>query len=258
MFQEERFKLICELVKSSPSVKVTELSTLLNASVATVRRDLEELQQQGLIMRTHGGAMLPYSVGHEKTIEQLQTRHAKEKVSIARFAATYIRPNDTIFLDESTTVQALARELVYSPVAGLTVLTTSLSVIELLSSLPSVQVILSGGSVNYEQSSVEGYASTRFIRSFRMDKCFIGVNGVDAGFGLSVPRLSEAELKTAVIESSRASYTLADGSKFGKSYFAQLPTTDFLITDTRLLDFDYDLLEQKMEVFFADERSERE
>lgn len=252
MFQEERLQAICEMVAHRQSVKVSELSEELNISVATVRRDLEELQRQGRVMRTHGGAMLPYSVGYEIQVDKLGMKCGEEKRKIARKALSYIQNNDTLLIDESSTAFELVRVLAEGGFASLTIMTTSLKAVQALSHVKNYQVVLVGGCVNYDQSSVEGYAAVQFIQKHRVDKCFIGVNGIDKTFGFSTPRLSEAEMKTAMIASSRVSYVLADHTKFGKCYFANIPAADYVVTDTRAPGFAYESLERLSEVFFAD------
>lgn len=252
MFQEERLQTIYKLVSEQQSIRVSELSQLLQISDATVRRDLEELQQRGTLMRTHGGAMLPYSVGHDMQVDKLQMKNVEEKRLIANAALGFIRDNDTLLIDSSSTALELAQLLTQCDRKGLSVITMSLQVVQALKSCENMQVILIGGKVNYGQLSMDGYAAVRFLQNLRVDKCFIGVNGINAEFGFSTPHLEDAEMKAASISASCVSYVLADHTKFGKAYFASIPMVDYLITDTRIPDFDYDSLEKKLILYFAD------
>ena len=256
MFSNERLQRICDLVNERGSVRVTELSALLDVSEVTVRRDLELLSKEKRLQRTHGGAVSVHPVGEEITAPELirSRRHADEKRLIAHAAYEMIKDRDTIFMDGSSTVNELAGLIARRDDKRLIIITPSIGVLLTLKECGSASVIMLGGEVNYRIGHVEGTLTTESIRNMRADKCFIGVNGIDQSFGFSFPRLIEIDLKCGMMKSSRQSIVLADHSKFGKVYMSRLSERcDFVITDTRLKDYDYEWLTNESTLLFADE-----
>lgn len=260
MFPNERLQRICDVVNERGSVRVTELSEILDVSEVTVRRDLELLSKEKRLQRTHGGAVSMHPVGDEITAPELIRSHVhvEEKRLIARVAYDMINDKDTVYLDGSSTVNELARLIAKEDEKRLYVITPSLTVLSALSECASASVIMLGGEVNYRLGHVEGTITTEAIRNMRADKCFIGINGIDQSFGFSFPRLIEIDLKCGMMKASRQSIVLADHSKFGKIYMARLSERcDYVITDTRLKDYDYKWLTDECDVLFADERLPR-
>lgn len=256
MFAEERQQKIYDIICKKRSVKVSELSKMLNISVVTVRRDLEELQKQNRIVRTHGGAMLAYSVGRAIKWKDLISQNSELKQKIARVAYDQICEHDTILLDSSSTVYELVKLIAGGNKGNLRVITTSLLAVQTLSNCKNCKVMIVGGDINYTHDTVEGYVAARFIKDIRVDKCFIGINGVDEKFGFSTPRYEDAEIKSLMIASSVKSYILADHTKFGKVYLAKVDPCSCLITDSQLPDFSYDLLEKRTDIIFADQEEQ--
>ncbi len=242
MFQEERQKKIVEVISQRKSVRVRELSELFDTSEATIRRDLEELDSRKQIVRTHGGAIALYSVGKEISAPELISRleHIEEKRCISRRAYEEIRDDDTLILDASSTVDELVKLIAAGDRRRLTIVTPTPRTVERLAELSECRVILLGGIFNYTHNIVEGPMTTHTLRSIRADKCFIGTNGIDSEIGYSTPRLMDAEMKELMIRSSRRSYILADGTKFGRTYFAKVDAeVDCIITDSRRDDYSY-------------------
>lgn len=257
MLADERLRRICDLVNDKGTVRVTELSRLLNVSEVTVRRDLETLARANRLQRTHGGAVSMHPVREEITAPELirSHRNVAEKRLIAQVAYDMINEKDTIFMDGSSTVNELARIIAQEDRKQLFVITPSLSVVSALANCASASVIMVGGEVNYRMAHVEGTLATESIRNMRADKCFIGINGIDQSFGFSFPRLIEIDLKCGMMQSSRQSIVLADHTKFGRVYMARLNTRcDVVITDTRIRDYDYEWLTNGCTVVFADEK----
>ena len=261
MLSNERLRRICDLVNDRGAVKVTELSQLLNVSEVTIRRDLETLSRENRLQRTHGGASSLHPVGEEITAPELirSHRNVEEKRKIAQVAYDMINEKDTVFLDGSSTVNELARIIARENRKRLCIITPSMTTVAALSDCTSVSVIMVGGEVNYRLGHVEGTLATESIRNMRADKCFIGINGIDQSFGFSFPRLAEIDLKCGMMHSSRQSAVLADHTKFGRVYMARLNTRcDYVITDTRIRDYDYQWLMDGCTVLFADEMDEKE
>ncbi len=254
MFPEERQQKICDIVTQRRSVKVTDLSNELEISEATIRRDLEELQKQKRIIRTHGGAMSAYFVGKAVTSSELSYKDSELKQQIARVAYDMIDDYDTLLMDTSSTVHELIKLIASGTKSHLRVITTSLMAIQELSKSSNCTVQVVGGDVNYEHQTSEGSVACRFIRDIRVDKCFIGINGIDETYGFSTPRYVDADIKTHMIESSNCSILLADHTKIGKTYLAKIAKPDCLITDRREMDFSYEMLGDSVDVIFAEER----
>lgn len=252
MFAEERQERIYELLCEKNSVKVAELSQIFQASEVTIRRDLDALQKQNRLLRIHGGAVRVHSVGRALIAGDLQTTQVQEKRQIAKLAYRQIKDFDTLLLDSSSTVLALCRLLKQNPKRSLRIVTTSLEAVLLLAACQSYQLLLVGGEYNVTHQTVEGYLAGSFIESIRVDKCFVGINGVDESFRLSTPRFEDAAIKEHMIRSSERSYVLADHSKFGEVYLAPVIQTDVLITDKQLPDFSYEKAD--LELLFADDK----
>lgn len=253
MFAEERQDKIYEILCRQHSVKVAELSQLLDTSEVTIRRDLDELQRQNKALRTHGGAIMPYSLGWEINAENLTEKEQPLKKGIAQLAYENINDYDTILMDNSSTVCELASLIAEGPRSHLRIITPSLRIVETLSQCSACNVMIVGGDVNYKHKMVEGYLAAQFIKNVRVDKCFIGINGIDEKFGFSTPRYEDADIKSHMIASALKSYVLADHTKFGKVYLARVEMSTCLITDTRLPHFPYDKLDDDLDIYFTDQ-----
>ena len=259
MFAEERQQKIYDIVRREKSIRVQQLSKLFQSSEVTIRRDLEELQRQRKIVRTHGGAMVYNPVGKSIKVPELMAdaRTLPEKQAIAAAAYGFLNDDDTILLDGSSTVHELVKLIACGEKKNLIIITTSALTVTALSELTNSRVIMVGGVVNHAHNTVEGNITNRFIRDLRVDKCFIGINGVDEGFGYSTPRFEDAELKTLAMAAANQSFILADRTKFGRSFLARVDAVcDYLITDSRQSNFQYDVLNEQTTVVFADERQE--
>jgi DeoR family fructose operon transcriptional repressor len=252
MFAEERQQKIYDIIYNRRSIRVSELSRMLNISEVTVRRDLDELQKQKRIIRTHGGAMAAYSVGRAFKSEELLPKNNELKKKIALAAYETIDEYDTLLMDSSSTVFELIRLIATGKKTNLRVITTSLLAVQTLSNCKNCKVMIVGGEVNYSHSTIEGYVASKFIKDIRVDKCFVGINGIDEEFGFSTPRYEDAEIKSLMIASAIKSFILADHTKFGKTYLAKVDPCSCLITDTGLPDFSYDTIEENSDIIFAD------
>ncbi|HWR22813.1 MAG TPA: DeoR/GlpR family DNA-binding transcription regulator [Feifaniaceae bacterium] len=256
MFAEERQQKIYDMICQEKSMRVQQLSKLLNISEVTIRRDLEELHKQKKIIRTHGGAMAYYPVGKSIKVPELMadTRLLSEKRAIAAAAYQFINDYDTILLDGSSTVYELVKLLAENEKEHLIIITTSPHSVVALAGLKTCQVIVAGGTVNYAHNTVEGHIANKFIQDIRVDKCFIGINGVDEDFGYSTPRFEDAEIKMLAVAAANQSFILTDRSKFGKMYLARVNIVcDYLITDSRQNDYPYEALNPQTTVVFANE-----
>jgi len=260
MLAEERKKIICDIVNRKKAVRVAELSQRLNITEATIRRDLDELQKDHKLRRTHGGAVALYTAGIGGTINNLAIQNIIEKRKIAEKAFEYVYDFDTVLFDGSTTVLELACLLGNRGRKGVTVLTNSLNVVNVLSEKANrgeIKVIQIGGEVKCHLNSTVGELAVQAIRNLRVDKTFMGVNGIDIEYGYSIANMEESMVKKEMIHSAKQTFVLADNTKFGKSYLAKVTGTegeiDYLITDSKTEDFDYEKMEEMVHIIYADE-----
>ncbi len=233
----QRQALILEQVREHGAVRVADLVTSLGVSDMTVRRDLELLQERGLIEKVHGGAAaIEGSSLFEPGFTVKSTLMEAEKELIAVSAASLVTPGTAIAISAGTTTYALARRLTDIP--GLTVLTNSVPVADVLykDGRPDQTVILSGG-VRTPSDALVGPFAVDVIRSLHVDSVFMGTHGVDARSGFTTPNILEAETNRALIQAGRRLIVLADHTKWGIigiSSVARLEEADTMITDSGL------------------------
>jgi DeoR/GlpR family transcriptional regulator of sugar metabolism len=233
----QRQALILEQIREHGAVRVADLVTTLGVSDMTVRRDLELLQERGLLEKVHGGAAsIEGSSLFEPGFTAKSTLMEAEKELIAAAAATLVTPGTAIAISAGTTTYALARRLTEVP--GLTVLTNSVPVADVLykDGRPDQTVILSGG-VRTPSDALVGPFAVDVIRSLHVDSVFMGTHGVDARSGFTTPNILESETNRALIQAGRRLIVLADHTKWGIigiSSVARLEEADTLITDAGL------------------------
>ena len=138
--------------------------------------------------------MVAYSVGRAIKWQDLITQNSDLKRKIALLAYEHISDYDTLLLDSSSTVYELVQLIATGEKTNLRVITTSLLAVQALANCKNCKVMIVGGDLNYSHSTVEGYVAAKFIKDIRVDKCFVGINGIDEKFGFSTPRYEDAEL----------------------------------------------------------------
>jgi DeoR/GlpR family transcriptional regulator of sugar metabolism len=233
----QRQTLILERVREQGAVRVADLVRALGVSDMTVRRDLELLDERGLLEKVHGGAAaIEGSSLFEPGFTAKSSLMQNEKLAIAGSAAAMVEPGTAIAISAGTTTYALARRLVDVP--GLTVLTNSVPVADVLhrDGRPDQTVILSGG-VRTLSDALVGPFSVEVIRALHVDTVFMGSHGMDYRSGFTTPNILEAETNRALIEASRRLVVLADHTKWGIigiSSVARLEDADTVITDSGL------------------------
>lgn len=213
----ERRQQIVALVDESSGQTVAELSTRFGVSPATIRRDLVQLSERGLVERAHGGAAK--RVRGESGIPEppLLTRaavHADEKRRIGTAAAAYVRDGETIIVSGGTTTAQMVPHL--SERTGLTVITNALNIVLLLASYPHITVIVPGGALRHSELTVLGSLAEDALQNLRADKLFMGSPAIHIGYGLSAENLAESRSDQILMASSREVIVLADPSKFGR------------------------------------------
>ncbi len=230
----ERRQSIVELLRRQPGLRVPEIAAALKVSEGTVRNDLNALEADGRLERVHGGAVLI----EQKQISQTSftdrhREHANQKEAIAREAANLVQDGDSILLDASSTVYYFA--LALEKRQNLRVVTNGLDVARLLAKNPSNTVILVGGILSPDGSSLTGLFSEQAIRELHVQKAFISASGFSLERGLTEVHLAEAQLKRKAIESARQVIALVDAGKLGHedlTPFARIEQITHLFTDS--------------------------
>jgi len=214
MLSEERRRETLELLRIEGRVLVRELAKRFRTSLITIRKDLESLHHQGLIERTHGGA-LPVRTGalQDQSLQEKVRLHRQEKARIANAAVRMIRPGQVIILDSGTTTTAIARGC--RQIRNLTVVTNGTNIAAELAG-SEVEVILTGGSLRKNSFSLVGPLAEESLRKLSADLLFLAVDGFDVGYGLTTPNQLEARVNRAMAEAARRTIVVCDSSKFGR------------------------------------------
>ena len=220
MFPVERQKRILDTLKAEGSVLVNKLSVDLGVTEETVRRDLEKLEKQEALVRTHGGAIPVESSNHEMSLEKRKYLNTDAKERLAKEAASYIVPGDTIFLDSSTTTFYMAREI--RNMKDVTVVTNSMRVISELAGIPTLRVIGVGGFASNNQSFVGNLATSYIEENFYANKFFFSSRGVTKTGGILESNEAECGIKKCMLKNSEKKFYLCDKSKIGRIGFAKL------------------------------------
>lgn len=214
MLSEERRREILELLRNDGRVLVRDLSKRFRTSLITIRKDLESLHHQGLLERTHGGA-LPLRTGalQDQTLQEKERLHRNEKMRIAAAAVKMIRPGQVVILDSGTTTTAIARGCRH--VRGLTIITNATNIATELEG-SNVEVILTGGTLRKNSFSLVGPLAEESLRKLSADMLFLAVDGFDVAYGLTTPNQLEARVNRAMAEAARRTIVVCDSSKFGR------------------------------------------
>ncbi len=228
----ERHQYIIKQIKKNGHVSVLDLCEELEVSSVTIRKDLQFLEDSGLVYRTHGGATSQNPYQTDRPVFEKEKIHEQEKRLIAKAASKLIASNDSIIIGSGTTTQFLAREM--SPLGDLTVVTSALNVTMELVKHQNVEVIQLGGSVRRSSTSVTGPYANTVLESFFCSKLFLGVDGIDMDFGISTTSAQEAMLNQKMIEVAQQVIILADSSKFGRKSFGKI--VDFSKIDVVISD----------------------
>jgi DeoR/GlpR family transcriptional regulator of sugar metabolism len=231
MIAQERRQRIFEQIESSGVASVRELARRFAVSGITIIRDLQELEQQGLIRRVHGGAISVRGASYEPPFIARESHQVEEKRRIAEKAVELINDGDSLILDVGTTTLEIAQAL--KGKHNLTVLVTNLRAAVELANQPSLQVIVIGGKLRAGELSMVGHLAEQTLRSFQVDKAFIGVGGITLEHGLTEFNFEEAGTKRVMIERARQRVIVADHTKFGKvmlTTVAPLDCADIIIT----------------------------
>jgi len=228
---QDRLDQIMDFLKSHNLVTVEQLVSALDASPATIRRDLIKLDEQGVINRSHGGVALNRFIPVQPTTNEKQHRNLPEKREIARRAVSLIKPGDAVVLDAGTTMLEVARQLTHLP---LRVITVDLRIALFLSEFKQIEVTIIGGRIDDSSQSCIGDHGRRLLRSIYPDIAFVSCNSWSVEKGITTPTEEKAALKQDLLANARRRVLLADSSKYGPySLFCVNPLSSLtdIITD---------------------------
>jgi DeoR family fructose operon transcriptional repressor len=216
MLQEERFEyILTELTKKS-AVKVSSLAKALDTSESTIRRDINELDEDGKVRKVFGGAV---SVSNSiNTIDTdmvtKQTANTDEKDRIAKYAASLINANDFVFIDAGTTTEHMIKYIDTKVMDSAFFVTNGITHAVMLNKL-GFRVYVPGGILKNTTEAIVGATAVEYLEKCNFTKCFMGVNGIDTARGFTTPDMDEAKIKSTVLKNAYMAYILGDHSKFG-------------------------------------------
>lgn len=254
---QARRAMILEELATHRVVRIADLSERFGVSEVSIRRDLERLEQSGLLKRIHGGAVsIPGLPSHEISSTRALA-HAREKERIGRAAAQMIRENERLIFDSGTTTLQVARHIPgHLLTAGnLTVITASLPIVYELGAWKSVHIIVLGGVYLHEYQVMVGPQTIEALRGLHADTMFLGADGLTFSNGVTTANVLEAEVDRALVQSASKVVVVADSSKIGViGLVTIMPLTriNALITDDKAPpDFIARLRDEGVEVITA-------
>jgi len=232
LYPEERRQEILNQVNQVGRVSVLELSQQFGVSEVTIRADLQNLADQNLVVRTHGGAVPPgRGLGDLSLSIRLQQQVA-EKSLIGEAGAAMVSNGDAIILDTSSTALAIAQRLKHH--RDLTIISNSLAIAQGLLDVPGISVVMPGGTLRRETASLIGVDGLEILQKFNIQKGFFGAHGISLLEGLTDVSADEAEVKRPLVAMCRQVIAVLDATKWGRvglASFADLEDIDCIITD---------------------------
>jgi DeoR family fructose operon transcriptional repressor len=215
---EERYSFILEELKKQKVVKLAQLNQQLDASESTIRRDLEAMEQQGLLTRIHGGAKLNLRLDEELSLHEKSVKNVQQKEQIAQFAASLVERGDVIYLDAGTTTQLMIPHLQGKEAI---VVTNSVHAAVQLADL-DIHTIILGGRIKLSTKAILGSAAATELKRYYFNKAFLGMNAAHEEAGYTTPDPEEAALKRLAIEQAQPAYVLLDTGQLGQVTFAKV------------------------------------
>lgn len=231
----KRHEDILKLLQNNEYVNVNDLCQELKVSAVTIRKDLNFLENKGLLYRTHGGASIHNPYTQDTPVSEKEKLFAEEKLAIGKAAAELIKSGESIIIASGTTVKAFTKQI--DKEINITAITASLKIAQDLTSFPNITTIQLGGEVRKSSKSVIGFYAESAFDFLSAEKLFIGVDGIDLDYGLTTSNMGEANLNKKMIEAAQHTIVLTDSSKFGKRGFGKICSLDaihYIITDDKI------------------------
>ncbi|GGT78834.1 MULTISPECIES: DeoR/GlpR family DNA-binding transcription regulator [Streptomyces] len=248
MSKHERWNTLLELLAATGRLEVEEAAATLDVSPATIRRDLDELAEQRLLLRTRGGAV-PQGVSYELPLRYKSSRHASEKQRIAAAVAELIHEGEVVGLNGGTTTTEVARSLALRFAGGgpestasprspaLTVVTNALNIAGELAVRPQIKIVVSGGVARPQTYELVGPLAAGVLNEVVLDVVVLGVDGIDPELGIMAHHEDEAGISRLFAERASRVVVVTDSSKLGRRAFARicgLDRVDVLVTDAAI------------------------
>jgi DeoR family transcriptional regulator of aga operon len=236
----DRWNAILELLAQEGRLSVEEAAQALDVSTATIRRDLDQLAQQQMLMRTRGGAVAQ-SVSYDLPLRYKTARRGGEKQRVAAAATELVQPGAVIGLNGGTTTSELARALATRSTLepGFTIVTNALNIAAELTVRRHVKIVVTGGVARQQSYELIGPLASGVLEQVTLDVAFIGVDGLDVELGASADHEGEASVNHLLITRAARVVVVADSSKIGKKAFSRIcpiEQIDTLVTDAQLPD----------------------
>ena len=241
-FANQRRDKILAMIREDGQAKVADLSRIFKVTEVTIRQDLEKLEQEGLIRREHGGAILNQERDSIGELQLVNQQNMDAKRAIAEEAVKLIHDGNTIILDSGSTTTEIAKLL--SGYHNLQVITNALNIAMILGKETGINLNVTGGEFKSPTLSLTGDKAAHYFNGIHADKVFLATAGISLKAGLTYPSLSDLVVKKAMIDSSDIVYLVADSTKIGKSSFASLGAlsmVDYIITDPNITQEDKNL-----------------
>lgn len=235
MFVVERRSKIISILNEKKSLSVQEAAALFDVTEETIRRDLNALEDQEMLIRTHGGAVLADTAKHEISYENRKSINISGKDKIGKAAARLINDGDTIMLDASTSAFFLAKNI--KDKKGITVITNAQNIIAELSDIHEIELISTGGNLRRKSMSYVGRVAETSLGSYHANKFFFSCMGFSLQRGLTDSNGQESDIKKMMIQRSQEKYLLCDQTKFDKVGYASTAKAEdigVMITDQNL------------------------
>jgi DeoR family transcriptional regulator, aga operon transcriptional repressor len=239
MSRDARWQALLELLAEQGRVEVDAAATALGVSAATIRRDLDRLAEQQMLVRTRGGAVV-HGVSYELPLRYKTARRASEKQRIARAVAELLAPGEAVGLTGGTTTTEVARALAVRPdlatgSPALTIVTNALNIANELAVRPQFKIVVTGGVARAQSYELTGPFADGVLGQITMDVAVLGVGAFDAVHGATTQHEDEAGINRLLCERAERVVVAADSTKLGRRAFARIcaaERVDTLVTDT--------------------------
>lgn len=233
----DRHEYILKKIKENNKVSIQDLSNEMNVSSVTIRKDLKLLEDKNLLFRTKGGASSNNPYAGDRSIVIKESINSDVKSKIGKKAIEMIQDNDSILIGSGTTAYAFARHL--ESIERITVITPALKVAIELCNKPNIEVLQLGGLIRPNSSSVAGQYAMRILDDVSCGIIFLGVDGIDLDFGITISNITETTLNQKMLSTSQKVVILADSTKFGRrglGKICNIEDIDCIITDKNTSD----------------------
>lgn len=251
MLPLERRQLILKQIRQEGKATIDQLSEKLNVSGMTIRRDLAQLEEEGKVVRTHGGAMSAKTLIAETPYSNKVSHRTSQKRAIAELAAKMVPQGAKILLDSGTTTIELARAIAWRE--DLTIVTNDVKIaIELLDS--KSQVLTTGGDMQRGIGALLGPHAQNLLEQIRVDLLFLGAHAIELQAGITAPAMDKALIKKLMIDAAAETWVVADSSKFGQRSFVHVCSfsqIDGIVTDSECKEDDRTAFEQHVKMKYA-------